>query len=52
MAIFLQQLINGVMLGSTYSLVAIGYTLISGFIIGYLGINNSRGEDKLYEEIL
>lgn len=29
---FLQQLINGIMLGSTYSLVAIGYTLIFGVL--------------------
>ncbi len=35
MTIFLQQLINGIMLGSTYSLVAIGYTLIFG-VLGLL----------------
>lgn len=29
---FLQQLINGLMLGSTYSLVAIGYTLVMGLL--------------------
>lgn len=29
---FFQQLINGLMLGSTYSLVAIGYTLIFGIL--------------------
>jgi len=29
---FLQQLVNGIMLGSTYSLVAIGYTLIFGVL--------------------
>jgi branched-chain amino acid transport system permease protein len=29
---FLQQLINGLMLGATYSLVAIGYTLIFGVL--------------------
>ncbi len=29
---FVQQLINGVMLGSTYALVAIGYTLIFGVL--------------------
>ncbi len=28
----LQQLVNGVMLGSTYALVAIGYTLIFGVL--------------------
>ena len=31
----IQQLINGLMLGSTYSLVAIGYTLIFG-VLGVL----------------
>lgn len=35
MEMFLQQLINGVMLGSAYSLVAIGYTLIFG-VLGLL----------------
>lgn len=30
MILFIQQLVNGLMLGSTYSLVAIGYTLILG----------------------
>lgn len=35
MTIVLQQLINGIMLGSTYSLVAIGYTLIFG-VLGLL----------------
>jgi branched-chain amino acid transport system permease protein len=29
---FLQQLINGLMLGSTYSLLAIGYTLVFGLL--------------------
>lgn len=29
---FLQQLINGLMLGSTYSLLAIGYALVSGVL--------------------
>jgi branched-chain amino acid transport system permease protein len=29
---FLQQLINGLMLGSTYSLIAIGYTLVMGLL--------------------
>lgn len=29
---FLQQMINGLMLGSTYSLIAIGYTLIFGVL--------------------
>ena len=30
MILFFQQLVNGLLLGSTYSLVAIGYTLILG----------------------
>ncbi|MFQ5915453.1 MAG: branched-chain amino acid ABC transporter permease [Nitrospinota bacterium] len=30
MVLFIQQLVNGLMLGSTYSMVAIGYTLILG----------------------
>jgi len=29
---FFQQLINGLMLGATYALVAIGYTLIFGIL--------------------
>jgi branched-chain amino acid transport system permease protein len=29
---FLQQLVNGVMLGSTYALIAIGYTLVFGVL--------------------
>ena len=29
---FIQQLINGVMLGSTYSLIAIGYSLVLGLL--------------------
>jgi branched-chain amino acid transport system permease protein len=32
MAIFLQQLINGVTLGSIYGLIAIGYTMVFGII--------------------
>ena len=28
----IQQIVNGVMLGSTYSLVAIGYTLVFGVL--------------------
>ena len=28
----LQQLVNGVMLGSTYALIAIGYTLVFGVL--------------------
>jgi branched-chain amino acid transport system permease protein len=30
--VFLQQLVNGVMLGSTYALIAIGYTLVFGVL--------------------
>lgn len=37
MDLFVQQLINGLMLGSTYSLLAIGYTLIFG-VLGILHI--------------
>ncbi len=32
MAVFLQQCINGLMLGGTYALIAIGYTLIFGVL--------------------
>lgn len=41
MAYFLQQLINGITLGSIYALVAIGYTMVYG-IIGM--INFAHGE--------
>ena len=41
MAYFLQQLINGVTLGSIYGLIAIGYTMVYG-IIGM--INFAHGE--------
>ncbi|MBM3567677.1 MAG: branched-chain amino acid ABC transporter permease LivH [Alphaproteobacteria bacterium] len=41
MAFFLQQLINGVTLGSIYGLIAIGYTMVYG-IIGM--INFAHGE--------
>ncbi|HET9843131.1 MAG TPA: branched-chain amino acid ABC transporter permease LivH, partial [Gammaproteobacteria bacterium] len=40
-AILLQQLINGVVLGSIYGLIAIGYTMVYG-IIGM--INFAHGE--------
>jgi len=30
--VLLQQLVNGLMLGSTYSLIAIGYALIFGVL--------------------
>ena len=41
MDIFLQQLINGLTLGSVYALVALGYTMVYG-IIGL--INFAHGE--------
>src|SRR5499433_3278091 len=41
MEIFLQQIINGVTLGSVYALVALGYTMVYG-IIGL--INFAHGE--------
>ena len=41
MEVFLQQLINGITLGSIYGLIAIGYTMVYG-IIGM--INFAHGE--------
>ena len=41
MEIFLQQIINGLTLGSVYALVALGYTMVYG-IIGL--INFAHGE--------
>ncbi|MGH8717333.1 MAG: ABC transporter permease subunit, partial [Burkholderiales bacterium] len=41
MSIFLQQIINGVVLGSIYALVALGYTMVYG-ILGL--INFAHGE--------
>ncbi|MGH8755632.1 MAG: ABC transporter permease subunit, partial [Burkholderiales bacterium] len=41
MDIFLQQIINGVVLGSVYALVALGYTMVYG-ILGL--INFAHGE--------
>ena len=41
MAYFLQQLINGVALGSIYGLIAIGYTMVYG-IVGM--INFAHGD--------
>src|SRR5258706_13562263 len=41
MAYFLQQLINGLTLGSIYGLIAIGYTMVYG-IVGM--INFAHGE--------
>ncbi|MDH4180880.1 MAG: branched-chain amino acid ABC transporter permease, partial [Betaproteobacteria bacterium] len=32
MDIFIQQLINGVTLGSVYAIVALGYTMVYGII--------------------
>ena len=32
MALFIQQLINGLTLGSIYGLIAIGYTMVYGII--------------------
>ena len=32
MDIFLQQLINGLVLGSVYALVALGYTMVYGIL--------------------
>ena len=41
MDIFLQQVINGLVLGSVYALVALGYTMVYG-ILGL--INFAHGE--------
>jgi branched-chain amino acid transport system permease protein len=41
MDIFLQQLINGLVLGSIYALVALGYTMVYG-ILGL--INFAHGD--------
>ena len=41
MDIFLQQIINGLVLGSIYALVALGYTMVYG-IMGL--INFAHGE--------
>ena len=43
MAYFLQQLINGVTLGSIYGLIAIGYTMVYG-IIGMINF----AHDEIY----
>ncbi|MBV9588532.1 MAG: branched-chain amino acid ABC transporter permease LivH, partial [Hyphomicrobiales bacterium] len=32
MAVFIQQLINGLTLGAIYGLIAIGYTMVFGII--------------------
>lgn len=39
---FLQQMFNGVTLGSTYALIAIGYTMVYG-IIGMINFCPRRG---------
>ena len=41
MDIFLQQIVNGLVLGSVYALVALGYTMVYG-ILGL--INFAHGE--------
>ena len=41
MATFLQQILNGLVLGSVYALVALGYTMVYG-ILGL--INFAHGE--------
>ncbi|MFJ2321380.1 hypothetical protein ACIONG_14420, partial [Pseudomonas sp. NPDC087817] len=38
--IFLQQLVNGLTLGSVYGLIAIGYTMVYGII----GIDRPEGQ--------
>ena len=43
-AYFLQQLINGVTLGSVYGLIAIGYTMVYGII----GTQNRLGSKGKY----
>ena len=35
MEYFLQQLINGITLGSIYGLIAIGYTMVYGITVSY-----------------
>ncbi|STW47252.1 high-affinity branched-chain amino acid transporter permease LivH [Klebsiella pneumoniae] len=42
---FLQQMFNGVTLGSTYALIAIGYTMVYGII----GMNQLRPRRGLYD---
>ncbi|MGV1029340.1 MAG: ABC transporter permease subunit, partial [Dermatophilaceae bacterium] len=32
MALFLQQLVNGISLGSLYALIAVGYTVVYGIV--------------------
>ena len=46
MAYFIQQLINGLTLGSIYGLIAIGYTMVYG-IIGM--INFAHGDIYMLE---
>ena len=49
MAYFLQQLVNGITLGSIYGLIAIGYTMVYG-IIGM--INFAHGEIYMIGAVL
>ena len=42
MDVFLQQLINGITLGSIYGLIAIGYTMVFG-IIGMVNFAHEIG---------
>ena len=48
MEYFLQQLINGVTLGSIYGLIAIGYTMVYGII----GMINFAHGDIFYDQLL
>ena len=43
MDIFLQQIINGLVLGSMYALIALGYTMVYGIINL---INFAHGEES------
>ena len=67
MDIFLQQIINGLVLGSMYALVALGYTMVYGIIhdavldlfpvfnqtfAGYLGVSPSPGIRALHGLLL
>ena len=45
MDIFLQQIINGLVLGSVYALVALGYTMVYGII---QLINFAHGEVLMF----
>ena len=45
---FIQQLLNGLTIGSTYALIAIGYTMVYGII----GMINFALRRSLYDWIL